>query len=183
MASKTNFSVVIDIGTSKMAAFVGLKNEENKIEILGMAKVPSRGIKRGMILNIDEAAASVKQLIGELEKQMDDEITTVDIAFAGQPMRVNEYKAGRHTSGEGMVTKADVDELLREAENVQVEAGFKILHIIPQAYIIDGEVSDLVPAGITGRNIEAVFKIISVPEVYLTNFRRVMEKAGLELEK
>lgn len=181
MASKTNFSVVIDIGTSKMAAFAGFKNEENKIEILGMAKVPSRGIKRGMVQNIDDAAASVSQLIVELEKQMDDEISTVDIAFAGQPMRVNEYKAGIQTTGEGMVTQADVDELLREAQSVKVEAGFQILHIIPQSYIIDGEISELTPTGITGRNIEAVFKIISVPEVYLTNFRRVVEKAGLEL--
>ncbi len=183
MGTKTNFSVVVDIGTSKMAAFAGHKNEDNKIEILGMAKVPSRGIKRGMVLNIDEAAAAVTQLIGELEKQMDEEISSVSIAYAAQPMRINEYKAGRSTSGEGMVTQSDVDELFKEAFNVQVEAGFKILHIIPQSYIVDGEITDLSPAGITGRKIEAVFKIVSVPEIYLTNFHRVMEKAGLILDE
>ena len=181
MASKTNFSVVIDIGTAQMTALAGLINEENKIQILGMARVPSRGIRRGMVQNIDEAAASVKQLTGELEKQLDEEITKVSIAFAAQPMREFEYTSARLTLGEGMVTKADVDNLLKEAQNVQLEAGFKILHIIPQSYIIDNEIADLSPVGITGRSIEAVYKIITVPEVFLTNFRRVIEKAGLEL--
>ncbi len=183
MGTKTNFSVVIDIGTSKMAAFAGRKNEDNKFEVLGMAKVPSRGIKRGMVLNIDESAAAVTQLISELEKQMDEEVVSVSIAYAAQPMRVVKYKTGRLTSGEGMVTPADVDELLLEAQNVQVEPGFTILHIIPQSYIIDEEITDLSPVGVTGRKIEAVFKIISVPEVYLTNFQRVIEKAGLILEE
>ncbi|MFW6289509.1 MAG: cell division protein FtsA [Mariniphaga sp.] len=183
MGTKTNFSVVVDIGTSKMAAFAGRKNEDNKIEILGMAKVPSRGIKRGMVLNIDEAAASVTLLMGELEKQMEEKITAVSLTYAAQPMRMMEYKAGRLTTGEGMVTQSDVDELYKEAQNIQVEAGFRILHIIPQSYIIDGEITDLSPAGITGRKIEAVFKIISVPEVYLTNFHRVMEKAGLTVDE
>ncbi len=181
MASKSNFSVVIDIGTSKMAAFAGCKNEDAKIEILGMAKVPSKGIKRGTVLNIDEAASSVKQLVSELEKQIGEEISKVDIAYAGQPMKVVEYKAGRFTSGEGVVMQTDVDELVKEAQNAQVDAGFKIIHTIPQQYIIDEEISDLAPVGITGRKIEATFKLISVPEIYLVNFGRVMEKAGVEL--
>jgi cell division protein FtsA len=181
MASKVNFSVVIDIGTSKMAAFAGCKTEEGKIEILGMAKVPSKGIKRGMILNIDEAAASVKQLIEELEKQIEEEITCVDIAYAGQQMKIAEYKTGRQTSGDGMVTQTDVAELLREAQNLKVGDDYKILHVIPQSYTVDGEIADLAPAGITGRIIEAVFNIIAVPEEHLVNFGRVIEKAGMEL--
>lgn len=183
MALKTNFSVVIDIGTSKMAALAGRKYEEGKFDILASATVPSKGIKRGTILNIDEAAAAVSQLINELERQMDEDITGVSIAYAGQPMKVYKFSAERMTSGEGMVTREDVDELYREAVNVQVESGFTILHIIPQSYLIDGEISELMPVGITGRKIEATFKIISVPEDYLVNFRRVMEKAGVELEE
>ncbi|MFW6290183.1 MAG: hypothetical protein ACOC0R_04365, partial [Mariniphaga sp.] len=182
MGTKTDFSVVVDIGTSKMAAFAGRKNQDNKIEILGMAKVPSHGIKRGMVLNIDEAAAAVTQLVEELEKQMDEEISSITIAYAGQPMRLNTFKSERLTSGEGMVTQADVDELLKEAQSIQVEAGFKILHILPQSYIVDGEVADHSPAGVTGHKVEAVFKIVSVPEIYLTNFHRVIEKAGMTLD-
>lgn len=182
MASKKHFSVVIDIGTSKMAALAGRKCEEGKFEIIASAIVPSRGIKRGTILNIDEAAIAVTQLINELERQLEEDIAGVSIAYAGQPMKVYKFSAERMTSGEGMVTREDVDLLYREAENVQVETGFTILHIIPQSYLIDGEISDLMPAGITGRKIEATYKIISVPNDYLVNLRRVMEKSGVELE-
>src|SRR5690606_29577882 len=124
------------------------------------------------ILNIDEAAIAVTQLINELERQLEEDIAGVSIAYAGQPMKVYKFSAERMTSGEGMVTREDVDLLYREAENVQVETGFTILHIIPQSYLIDGEISDLMPAGITGRKIEATYKIISVPNDYLVNLRR-----------
>ncbi len=181
MASKSNFSVVIDVGTSKLAAFAGIKTEEEKMEILGAARVPAKGIKRGVVLNIDEAADSVEQLLNEIQKQVDGKITKVDIAYAGQPMKIAEHKGYRYSSGEGLVTQNDVDELYREAKNLQVEKDFTILHIIPQVYIIDDEPSGLNPVGVTGQKIEAVFKIIMVPEIYLANFSRVFKKVGVEL--
>jgi cell division protein FtsA len=181
MASKTNFSVVIDVGTSKLAAFAGQKNQEGKVEILGAAKAPVKGIKRGVVLNIDEAASSVEQVLEEIQQQIEGEISKVHIAYAGQPMKIFEHKGYRFTSGEGVVTQFDVDELFREAQNLQVEQDFKILHIIPQMYIIDGEVSDLSPVGITGKKIEATFKLITVPEIHLTNFSRVLSKNGVEM--
>ncbi len=70
MASKTNLSVVIDIGTSKMAALAGQKNSEGRMEILGASMVPSRGIKRGAVLNMEEAAASIKKVLRDLEDQI-----------------------------------------------------------------------------------------------------------------
>jgi cell division protein FtsA len=181
MASQSNLSVVIDVGTSKLAAIAGRKNEDDKMEVLGTAKVAARGIKRGVVLNIDEAAASVGQLLGELHRSIEEDIVKVDIAYTGQPMKISEYTCSRFTSGEGMVTQSDVDELYRECRNMEVDPGFKILHVVPQSFIVDEEISDLSPAGITGRKIEARFKVILVPENYLVNLRRVMEKAGVEL--
>ncbi len=182
MASGTNFSVVIDIGTSKMVAMAGRKHGEDKFEIIGKSKVPAKGIKRGIILNIDEAAAAVRNLIEDLEKQIGEEIVNVSIGYAGQPMRMYQYKTSRQTSGEGIVTQADVDELYQEAKNIQVEAGYKILHLIPQQFIIDGEVTDSVPVGVAGKEIEVSYKIIAVPESILVNFGRVIEKAGLIMD-
>jgi cell division protein FtsA len=181
MASKSNFSVVIDVGTSKLAAFAGTKNEDGKMEILGAARVPAKGIKRGVVLNIDEAANSVEMLLNEIQQQFEGNISKVDISYAGQPVKIFQYRSSRHSSGEGVVTQPDVDELYLEARNLQLEKDFTILHIIPQAYIIDDEPADLNPVGITGSKIEAVFKIIMVPEIYLANFRRVFDKVGVEL--
>lgn len=181
MASKSNFSVVIDVGTAKMAAFAGFKNEEGKVEILASAKVPARGIKRGVVLNIEEAAGAVEQLLEEIQRQVDGEITQVDLAYAGQPMKIAAYKASRNTSGEGIVTQADVDELFREAKSLEHEEDLKILHVIPQTFLIDGEPAEINPVGAIGQKIEASFKLIIVPEIYIANFRRVLDKVGVEL--
>jgi cell division protein FtsA len=181
MALKTDFSVVIDFGTSKLTALAGRQNDGGKIELLAAAKVPARGIKRGVIFNIDEAAACVTQLLNELKPKLEEDIQKVNVSYAGQPMKVIDFKLGRYTTGEGIVTQQDVDGLLKEVHELQVEPGYVILHVIPQAYIVDEEIIDLSPAGITGRKIEGEYKIVLVPESYVQNFRRVLEKAGVEV--
>ena len=181
MASKTNFSVVIDFGTSKLAGLAGRKNDNGKMELLAVAKVPAKGIKRGLVFNIDEAAVCVTLLLNELKRQLGEEITRVNITFAGQPMKIIDYKLNRFTSGEGIVTQSDVNALMKEARELQVEPGLRNLHVIPQAYVVDEEITDLSPAGITGKKIEGIYKIIMVPEVYLQNFGRVLDKAGVEV--
>ncbi len=181
MASKSNFTVVLDIGTSKITALAGIINEDGRIEILGAAKVPANGIKRGVILNIDEAAASVAKVLSELSGVTDSKIYKADIAYAGQPVRIYDHKGYRFTSGDGMVTQSDVNELFNEAKNIRLEENYKILHIIPQGYLIDDEIKEINPVGISGRKIEAGYRLITVPEMHLINFRRVMEKAGVEM--
>ncbi len=180
MASKSNVSIVIDLGTSKITALAGQKREDGKIEILGSAKVPSAGIKRGVILNIDEAAAVVDRVLSGLGELPEVRIQKVDVAYAGQPVKIYEYKGYRYTSGDGVVSLPDVNELLTEAKNIKPENDFKIVHTIPQGFVIDGEIREINPVGITGRKIEAGYKLITVPEANLTNIRRVMEKAGVE---
>ncbi len=180
MASKTDFSVVIDFGTSKLTALAGRQDEGGKVELLAVAKVPAKGIKRGVVFNIDEAAACVTQLLNELKSRLEDDILKVSVSFAGQPMKIIDYKTGRYTTGEGVVTQQDVDGLLKEVHELQVEPGYVILHVVPQGYIVDEEICDLSPAGITGRKIEGTYKLVMVPESYVQNFRRVLEKAGVE---
>jgi len=180
MASKSNFITVLDIGTSKITAIAGQKNEEGRIEILGAARVPSQGIKRGVILNIEEAAASVMMVLNQLRSQAGIKTGEVNIAYAGQPMKILEHKGYRYTSGDSVVTKSDVEELFNEAGNIRTDQDFEILHIIPQSYIIDEEIAELNPVGMAGSKIEAVYKLITVPSVHLANIRRVMERAGVE---
>jgi cell division protein FtsA len=181
MASKINYSVVVDIGTSKMTALAGQKDSEGKMEILGASSFPAKGIKRGVVFNIEEAAISLKYLLNDLLEQMGGKIKKVDIAYAGQPMKIYEHKGTRLTSGDGVVTENDVNELLNEARKLQIEQDFKLLHVIPQSFVIDNEVVELSPVGITGQKIEATYKLIAVPEIHITNFERVLDKVGVEL--
>lgn len=181
MALKSNLSVVIDIGTSKIAALAGQKTEDGKLEIVGMAQVLSKGVKRGIVFNIDELATAINQVIEELEKQIDNEITKVNVAIAGQRMRLEEYRCYRFTSDEGVVSRIDLHELYSEAKNHKVEQDYKVLHVIPQRFIVDEETTELNPVGITGRKLEAIYKIISIPEVQLNNLQKVFARTGIEL--
>ena len=181
MASKTNLSVVIDIGTSKIAALAGQNTEDGKIEIAGMAQIPSKGVKRGIVFNIDELAGTINKVIDELEKQIEEEVTKVNITFAGQRMKLEEYRGYRFTSDEGVVTSFDLNELYNEAKNHKVEQDYKILHIIPQRFTIDEEITEMNPVGITGRKLEASYILITIPEVQLTNLQRVFDRTGLEI--
>lgn len=181
MASKTNLSVVIDIGTSKIAALAGQKNENGKIEIAAMAQAVSKGVKRGIVFNIDELSTAITQVISELEKQTEEEITKANVAIAGQRMKWEEYRCYRFTSDEGVVTRADLNELYNEAKSHKVEQNYKVLHVIPQRFTVDEEVTELNPVGITGHKLEATYKLISVPEVQLNNLQKVFDRTGIEL--
>jgi cell division protein FtsA len=181
MAFKNNASVVFDVGTSKILALAGQNTEENKIEILGVSKVNSAGIKRGIIINIEEAAASLIAARNELEKQIDGKIKEADIAFASQHMKIISHQGYRFTSDNGIVSEDDVNELQNEALNVNVEKDHKILQVIPQLYKIDEDIFELNPVGISGKKIEAKYKIITVPEIELLNIERVFEKAGIKI--
>jgi cell division protein FtsA len=108
-------------------------------------------------------------------------IKKVDIAYAGQPMKIYEHKGTRLTSGDGVVTENDVNELFNEAGKLKVEQDFSLLHVIPQSFVIDNEPVELSPVGITGQKIEATYKLIAVPEIHITNFERVLDKVGVEL--
>src|SRR5680860_1141760 len=166
MASKSNFSVVIDIGTSKIVALAGKKTEAGKIEISGVAKTPSKGIKRGVVFNIDEVADSINQALFQLEKQIDEEITYVDVAYAGQYIKTVDFQNSKFTSDEGIVSKFDIDHLYNEAKKTELEQGFKIIQVIPKSFVIDDETTELNPVGITGRKVEANYKLVIIPEEY-----------------
>lgn len=181
MASKTNLSVVIDIGTSKIVAIAGKKNELGKVKVLAAAKIVSKGIKRGVVFNIDEVADCINQVITQLEDQLEETITTVNVAYAGQQMKTIDYQNSRITSEEGIVTKADVDFLYNEAKKVEFEEAFNIIQVIPTSFIVDNEETFLSPVSTTGRKIVAKYKLVVVPELYVANLQRVFEKTSVEL--
>ena len=181
MASKQELSVVVDLGTSKMVALAGKLTELGKMEIQGVAKVPSKGIKRGVVLNIDEAADALGTLLAMLEEQLGEEVNVVNIVMAGAKMQTVDYQCSALTSGEGFVTARDVQGLLNEAQNVVLKQDYKVVKVIPASYIIDDDNEVQKPVGSTGRKIEAKFKLVVVPVDYLNNLQLVLDKVGVQL--
>lgn len=181
MTSKTKHSVVIDIGTSKLVAVAGSKNESGKIDIAAIVKTSSRGIKRGVVYNIEEVAASIQELIGQLETKLGESVYAVQLAFAGQHMKTLHFQRSRFTSDEGIVSKFDVENLVEQAKNYEPEEGYKLLEVIPVAFLVDNEIIERNPVGITGRRIEANFKLLVVPNSYWINISRVFDKIGIKI--
>ncbi len=182
MASKNKLSVVIDIGTSKIVAIAGTKNEAGKIEISAVAKVPAKGIRRGIIFNIDEVADSVKELLGILGSKINENIEEVHVAYAGQHMKTVHFERTKFTSDEGIVSKLDVDSLFEQARNAEIEEGYKLVEIIPVSFAIDNEAIEN-PVGSTGRKVEANFKLLIMPNSYWVNLLRVFGKLDVKLQK
>jgi len=181
MTLKTKHSVVIDIGTSKLVAVAGSKNETGKIEVAAIVKTTARGIKRGVVYNIEEVASSVQELVTKLETKLEESIDSVQLAFSGQHMKTIHLTRSRFTSDEGVVSKFDVEYLLDQAKSFEPEEGFKLLEVIPVSFLVDDEIIERNPIGITGRRIEANFKLLVVPVSYWNNLRKVFDKIGIKL--
>ncbi len=182
MASKGKLSVVIDIGTSKLVAIAGTKNETGKFEISGVARVPAKGIRRGVIFNIEEVAVSVKELLAALQSKINEKIEEVYVAFAGQHMKTVHFQRTKFTSEDGVVSKQDIESLYEQAKNAEIEEGYKLVEVIPVSFVIDNEVMEK-PVGSTGRKIEANYKLLVIPNSYWVNLLRVFGKLDVKLEK
>jgi cell division protein FtsA len=182
MASKSKLSVVIDIGTSKIVAIAGTKNEAGKLEISAIAKTPAKGIRRGVIFNIEEVAVSVKELLDSLESKINERIEEVHVAYAGQHMKTVHFQRVKFTSDDGIVSKSDIDGLYNQAKSAEVEEGYKLVEVIPVSYVIDNEVMEN-PVGSTGRKVEANYKLLIMPNSYWVNLLRVFGKLDVKLEK
>ncbi|PIF05026.1 MAG: cell division protein FtsA [Draconibacterium sp.] len=181
MTIKNDLSVVVDIGTSKITGVAGFKNDTNRIVISALAKGPSKGIRRGIIYNIDEAATAIKNVLADLERQTDASFDKVHVAIAAQNMQSENFKNTKITADQGIVTRFDIDHLYNEAWKAEVAEDQKIIDVVPVSYVIDGEPVEINPVGIAGRKIEANYKLLVLPETILLNLQRVLDKAGYQL--
>jgi cell division protein FtsA len=183
MALKDKIVAVADIGTTKIVVVAGIKTGD-KIDILGYGRTFSGGIKRGVVMNIDEAVNVLNDLINQVEDQFDGEIRQLDVSIAGQLLKSNLYKCSRNILEGEVVTNDLVSEMIVEAKNSPVGEDFNIYHIIPHKYLVDGEiVDDNNPVGYAGRRIDAVYLLLSAPEQYKFNVEIALDKIKIDLNK
>ncbi len=192
----SDFVVGLDIGTTKIAAIVGRKNEFGKIEVLALGKAPSVGIKRGVVVNIEEAIGSIKAAIADVLSK--DITITVDgkqqTYKAEQVIDLNEVVvgiAGQHIKSlqhRGMITRklvddeinqSDVDMLIDNMHRLVMQPGDEIIHVIPQDYIVDNEQGIRNPIGMAGVRMEGNFHIITGQVSAVKNIYKCVDRSGL----
>jgi cell division protein FtsA len=173
--------VGLDIGTTKICAIVGRKNEFGKIEILGLGKAESSGVMRGMVANIEKTIASIKEAITEAETKSGVEIHDVHVGIAGQHIKSLQHRGmiTRNTTIDE-ISQKDIDLIIDDMYKLAMPPGEEIIHVIPQEFIIDNEQGIKDPIGMSGVRLEANCHIITGLITAANNIEKCVVKAGLK---
>lgn len=178
----SELAVALDIGTTKVCAIAGIRNEYDKIDILGIGTVKSEGVNRGVVSNIEKTSKAIKLAIEAAEQSSGMQFDTVHVGIAGQHIKSYHHhgmlvRNNRLTE----ISREDVDKLIKDMHKIVLPAGDKVLHVIPQEFTVDDESNILDPIGMAGVRLEANFHIITGQISASQNIIKCVEKVGLNI--
>ena len=182
MSQHDHLVVGVDIGTTKICAVVAAPGEGGRVDVLGVGIAPSEGLNRGVVVNIDKTVAAVQQAVGEAERMAGVTVRSVLVGIAGDHIQSFQSRgviAVKHRGGE--ITREDVERLLEDTRQVAMPADRKILHVLPQEFVVDGQDGVADPVGMSGVRLEANVHIITGLVSATKNVYRCIEKAGYEV--
>ena len=172
--------VGLDIGTTKIAAIVGFKNQFGKVEILGIGKSESLGVHRGVVANIEQTVESIKAAVRIASDKANIDIEEVIVGIAGQHIKSMQHRGMiTRRSMDEEVSQTDVDQLIDNMHRLNVPPGEEIIHVIPQEYIIDNESGIRYPIGHSGMRLEGNFHIITGQVSAVKNIMKCVDRAKL----
>jgi cell division protein FtsA len=176
-----NLIVGLDIGTSKVVAIVGEMTNDRQIEVIGIGSHPSRGLKKGVVVNIESTVQSIQRAVEEAELMAGCEIHAVYAGIAGSHVRsLNSHGIVAIRNKE--VAPDDVERVIDAARAVAIPADQKILHILPQEFIIDNQEGIREPVGMSGVRLEAKVHIVTGAESAAQNIVKCVQRCGLAVE-
>jgi len=180
---KTSEIIVgLDIGTTKIAVIVGRKNEHGKIEILGVGKTPSIGVKRGVVSNIDNTVQSIRDAVVEASQKSGVNIQFVNVGIAGQHIKSLQHRGNIiRPDNDSEISQEDIDSLCNSMYNLNMNPGEEIIEVIPQDFCVDGDRGIKSPKGMMGSSLEANFHIIIGQTAAAKNIYKCVKKAGLDV--
>jgi cell division protein FtsA len=172
--------VGLDIGTTKICAIVAVRREDGPVEVIGLGTHPSRGLRKGVVVNIESTVESVKQAIEEAELMAGVEIHTVYTGIAGGHIKGFNSR-GVIAVRDDEVTRHDVQRVIDAAKAVAIPMDREILHVIPQEFILDGQEGIKDPLGMSGVRLEADVHIITSAATTMQNIVKCVNRAGLDV--
>ena len=180
----TRVIVGLDIGTTKIACFIGRKNEHNKIEIISMGKSESMGVMHGVVANIEKTVQSITAAVNaaQLCKEGTLTIKNVYVGIAGQHIKSIQHR-GMYTKRDNTseISQEDIDFFVDDMHKMVMPPGEEIIDVIPQEYIVDGSPEIKEPIGMAGVRLEANFHIITGQINNVMNIKRCIERANLNV--
>jgi cell division protein FtsA len=175
-------AVGLDIGTTKIVAMVGEKNQFGKIKVLGVGKSKSLGVQRGVVSNISKTIASIQSAIDEAESTSGHKIEEVVVGIAGQHIRSLHHSDYiiREKSDE-VIVQEDVDRLIQQVYKLVLLPGEQIIHVLPQEFKVDAQEEIKDPIGMHGARLEANFHVVVGMISSIKNIIKCIDSAGLKL--
>lgn len=181
MENSGEIIVGLDIGTTKIACIVGRKDKHDKIEVLGVGKTESIGVKRGVVANIEHTVQSIKTAVAMAEQKSNVEIKSVHVGIAGQHIRSLQHSGNIiRKNPEKEISNDEINQLTQSMYGLNMSPGEEIIDVIPQEYIVDNESGIRQPVGMLGNTLEANFHIIIGQTAAARNIYKCIQKAGLE---
>jgi cell division protein FtsA len=180
---KDKIVVGLDIGSTKICAIVGRKNDYGKLEILGMGKANSEGVTRGLVTNIDKTVDAIMQAVAEAEAQSGINIRVVNVGISGQHIKSMRQRGSiTRNSSDEEIGVADINRLTNDMYRTVIPPGSEIIHVLPQNYSVDYEGGIKDPVGMSGIKLEADFHIITAQTTAVHNINKCVRRANLEIE-
>ncbi|GMR04957.1 MAG: cell division protein FtsA [Thermodesulfobacteriota bacterium] len=180
MAKKENIIVGLDIGTTKVCAIVGEKTKDG-VEIIGIGTHPSKGLRKGVVVNIESTVESIKRAVEEAELMAGCEINKVYCGIAGGHVRAfNSHGVIAIKNKE--ITSSDIDRVIEAAQAVVIPPDREVIHVIPQEYIVDDQEGIQEPLGMIGIRLEVKVHIVTAAVASAQNIIKCANTAGLDVE-
>ena len=175
-----DYMVGLDIGTTKISVMIGVKNQYDKLEILGAGRAISNGVSRGIVANIDKTVISIKEAVEEAKQKSGIDIKEVFVGIAGQHIKSLQHRGEIVRDNIDVeIGKDDIEKLKSNMFKLITIPGEEVIHVIPQEYTVDGEDGIQDPKGMAGVKLEANFHVITAQVGAVRNIMRCVEKAGL----
>ncbi|MDX1799560.1 MAG: cell division protein FtsA [Marinobacter sp.] len=176
-----NMIVGLDIGTSKVVAIVGKRKMDGTIEVVGIGSHPSRGLKRGVVVNIETTVQAIQRAVEEAELMAGCRIHSVYAGIAGSHIKsLNSH--GIVAIRDREVTQADIDRVIDAAQAVAIPADQKVLHILPQEFVIDNQEGIKEPMGMSGVRLEAKVHLVTCAVNAAQNIEKCVRRCGLDVD-
>lgn len=183
MEKENKIVVGLDIGTTKICAIVGRKNEFGKLEVLGMGKAESEGVIKGIVTNIDKTVYAIEKAVKEASDMSGIDIGVVNVGIAGQHIRSTIHHGSiTRSQNDDEINIEDVSRLTEDMYRIVIPPGSEIIHVMPQDYTVDYEEGIKDPVGMSGVKLEADFHIITAQTSAINNINKCIRRAGLEID-
>ncbi len=176
-----NMVVGLDIGTTKVCVIVGKKSDDGNIKIIGIGQTPSKGLRKGIVINIDEAVMSIKRAVAYAERMSGVKIDTVYTGIAGGHIR--SYNSSGVVAIKSLeVAESDIRRVIDAAKAVAIPPDREIIHIIPQEFIVDDQAGIKDPRGMSGTRLEVRVHIVTGSVTSVQNIVKCCQKSGLSVK-